>query len=254
MRILELTVNEMRIIFIEMKRYWFETLIGYVFISFLFAGIFFGSGMATGGMSDESSKDALLFGFIVWVLIWQTYHSVGGKVTENTEKGFIEQLFMGDKSFAFQCVCKFIADFVINGITIVFLAYLFMLISNNWVDIDFPLLFGIVLLGLPAILGLGFAFAGVSLVFKKAGNLTILMMFLMVGVVAVDSIENNLYALLPFAHASALAEHLILKEHQFQVRDLIIIAANSVVYLVAGLVVYGLGEKYSRKNNLIGIY
>jgi ABC-type polysaccharide/polyol phosphate export permease len=74
------------------------------------------------------------------------------------------------------------------------------------------------------------------------------------GLVALDGLPLNVFTFLPFVPGASLARDIVLDQSLFRFDHLLIVIANSLVYLVGGIVVFRMFEKQAKKRNLIGQY
>ena len=249
-----LVINEARLQWVEMKRYWFETASGLLMICATFAGLFYGMKTFVLDGQADSSLDSLLFGFLMWSFASQAYNSITRSIIDDTQKGYIEQLFLCPAGFMTVMFARIIVEMLSAIIFITLIAYFTMFITDNWLDINFVYFYAILLLAAPSLLGLGLIISGLALVFKKVETVGALFMFVFMGLVALDALPFNLFSLLPFTPGSSLARDIVMEGQGLNMIHLAIVLANSAFYLLIGLVTFSYFEKVAKKRNLIGQY
>lgn len=254
MNFINLVYNEARLQFFEMKQYWFETVGGLLFILVAFLGLFYGISSLSPADSEANSLDGLVFGFIMWNFASAAYNSVTRTIIEDTQKGYLEQLFLslgGIKSVLF---AKIVVDLIMSILIVTITAYLAMTLTGTWLAINFVTFYAIMLLAAPSLIGLGFMMCGLTLVFKRVEAVSALMNFALMGVVAVVALPFNLFSLLPFAAGNSLARDVVLNNGEFTLAAVSVVTVNSLVYFAVGLVVFVVFERIAKKRNLIGQY
>jgi len=134
------------------------------------------------------------------------------------------------------------------------IAYVVMAITGNWLDINFAYFYGILLLSAPSLVGFGLIISGLALLFKRVETVGALLTLALMGLVALDGLPLNVFTFLPFVPGASLARDIVLDQSLFRFEHLLIVIANSLVYLVGGMVVFRMFEKQAKKRNLIGQY
>ena len=249
-----LVINEARLQLVEMRQYWFETVCGLVVICATFVGLFYGMKTFVLDGQQDSSLDGLLFGFLMWSFASQAYNSITRSIIEDTQKGYIEQLFLCPRGFISVMFARVVVELISSIIFVTILAYVTMLLTNNWLDINFLHFYAILLVAAPSLVGLGLLVSGLALVFKRVETIGALFMFAFMGLVALEALPFNMFALLPFTPGSSFARDIVLEGAAFNLFHLFIVMGNAAVYLFIGLTSFSVLEKIAKKRNLIGQY
>jgi ABC-2 type transport system permease protein len=74
------------------------------------------------------------------------------------------------------------------------------------------------------------------------------------GLVALDGLPLNVFTFLPFVPGASMARDIVLDQSLFRLDHLLIVMANSLVYLVGGIFAFKAFERQAKKRNLIGQY
>ncbi len=254
MNYLALLGNELRVQLIEMRQYWFETFSSSLVVIGVFVGLFFGIKSMVPGMQESGSLDGLLFGFLLWSFATGAYNTVTDSIIEDTHKGFIEQLFLCPAGFVQLMLVRTVAGLFSGYLFTILFVLLAMAFTGNWIEINFFTLFFLLALAAPSLVGLGFVISGLALLFKKVATVGMLMTMAFMGLVALDGLPFNLFSLLPFVPGASLAREVILGQQPINLVHLGIVALNSLVYLVVGLLVFRRMEAKAKQLNLIGKY
>ncbi|WP_293747840.1 ABC transporter permease [uncultured Paraglaciecola sp.] len=251
---LHLFVNEMRLQWYEMRQYWFETFSGLIFITCLFLGLFYGIKGFALEQGDGQSLDGLLFGFLLWTFASGAYGSVTKSVIEDTQKGYIEQLFLCPNGFISLMLSRSLSESFVGLVLLTAIAYVVMAITGNWLDINLAYFYGILLLSAPSLVGFGLMISGLALLFKRVETIGAFLTLGLMGLVALDGLPLNVFSFLPFVPGASLARDIVLEQSPLRLDHLMIVIANSFVYLVGGIFVFRAFEKQAKKRNLIGQY
>jgi len=251
---LSLCINETKLSLYEMKQYWFETVASIMMMTVVFLGLFFGikTFLLTG--DDTSSLDGLLFGYILWSFSTAAYSSVTSSIIEDNQKGFLEQLFLCPQGYTRLLMAKVFSAVSMGFVMMTILAYLAMALSGNWIELNFAKLFPLLLLTVPSVIGLGLFLGGLALVYKRVDTFVALMMLALMGLVAVPALPLNWASFLPLAPGASLARLVVLEQQELSFNDLSIVAVNSLVYLLIGILSFKHFERMAKRKNLIGQY
>jgi ABC-2 type transport system permease protein len=249
-----LFVNEMRLQWYEMRQYWFETFSSLFFVTGIFLGLFYGIKGFVLEQGDGQSLDGLLLGFLLWTFAIGAYGSVTKSVIEDTQKGYIEQLFLCPSGFISLILYRSLSESLVGLVLLTVIAYVVMGITGNWLDINFAYFYGILLLSAPSLVGFGLMISGLALLFKKVETVGALLTLALMGLVALDGLPLNVFTFLPFVPGASLARDIVLDQSLFRFDHLLLVIANSLVYLIAGIFVFRAFEKQAKKRNLIGQY
>lgn len=251
---MNLVINELKLQWIEMRQYWFETITSLGFLLVMFLGVFFGIKGFVLEQGDNQTLDSLIFGFLLWTFASAAYGSITRSVIEDTQKGYIEQLFMCPKGFVVLMLSRSLADIIPGLITITLMAYLVMFITGNWLNINFLAMYAILLLSAPSLVGFALTLCGLTLVYKKIETVSAVLSLLLMGLVAIDGLPFNAFSLLPFASGATMAKNIALLNEPFIITHLLIVCANSLVYLGSGILIFRFFERKAKRLNLIGQY
>ena len=249
-----LFVNEMRLQCYEMRQYWFETLSGLIFITGVFLGLFYGIKSFVLEQGDGQSLDGLLFGYLLWTFAAGAYGSITKSVVEDTQKGYLEQLFLCPNGSISLMLYRSLSDSIVGLVFLTVIAYVVMAITGNWLTINFGYFYGILLLAAPSLVGFGLMISGLALLFKRVETVGAMLTLALMGLVALDGLPLNAFTFLPFVSGASLARDVVLDQNALRLDYVLIVIANSLVYLTGGIYMFKAFEKQAKKRNLIGQY
>ena len=251
---IHLFVNELRLQWHEMRQYWFETFSSLFFLIGIFLGLFYGIKGFVLEQGDGQSLDGLVLGFLLWTFATGAYGSVTKSLIEDTQKGYIEQLFLCPNGFISLMLCRSLSESLVGLVMLTMIAYIVMAITGNWLTINFAYFYGILLLSAPSLVGFGLMISGLALLFKRVETVGAMLNLALMGLVALDGLPLNVFTFLPFVPGASLAQDVVLDQSSLRLDYLLIVIANSLVYLTSGIYMFRAFEKQAKKRNLIGQY
>ena len=251
---IHLFVNELRLQWHEMRQYWFETFSSLFFLIGIFLGLFYGIKGFVLEQGDGQSLDGLVLGFLLWTFATGAYGSVTKSLIEDTQKGYIEQLFLCPNGFISLMLCRSLSESLVGLVMLTMIAYIVMAITGNWLTINFAYFYGILLLSAPSLVGFGLMISGLALLFKRVETVGAMLNLALMGLVALDGLPLNVFTFLPFVPGASLAQDVVLDQSALRLDYLLIVIANSLVYLTSGIYMFRAFEKQAKKRNLIGQY
>ncbi|WJG08745.1 ABC transporter permease [Aliiglaciecola sp. LCG003] len=246
--------NEVKLQWFDMRQYWFETVTSLTVMCVMFIGLFLGVKSFLLESPEGTSLDGLLFGFLLWSYATTCYMTSTRTVVEDTQKGYLEQLFLCPKGFTSILFAKALVDVTLGLLYTTIFAYLTMWLTGNWIDINFALFYAALLLGAPSLIGLGLIVSGLALVFKRVETVGQILTLFLIGLVAIDGLPIGPASLLPFTPSVSLARGWVLEHSVFSASDILLVVANSAIYFAIGILVFKKAEKIAKRKNLIGQY
>ncbi|MCJ8274952.1 MAG: ABC transporter permease [Psychrosphaera sp.] len=249
-----LVANETKLQVYEMKQYWFETISSLVMMCAVFAGLFYGVKSFTNPGDGATSLDGLVFGFLLWIFALSAYSSITKSLVEDNQKGFLEQLFLCPQGITQLMLARALVEMLWSMVFVTLLAWITMALTGNWIDLNFFYFYLLMLISSLSLIGLGFIVCGLALNFKKVGTIAALFNVAFMGLVAIDALPLNVFALLPFTAGASLSRDIILQNEPLNLTHLAIVASNSAVYLGVGIYLFKRLVKRAKRLNLIGQY
>lgn len=246
--------NEVKLQAFEMRQYWFETLAGLIAVCGIFIALFYGIKSFAFEGEQVQSLDGLVFGFLLWSFASAAYMSVTKCVVEDTQKGYIEQLFINPKGFTSILFVKAIVELISALLFMTLIAHLTMWLTGNWIDINFPLFFVALLMAAPSLIGLGLLVSGVALVYKKVDTIAQMLTLGLMALVALEGLPFGPVSFLPFTPGVSIAKDWVLNDGPINTTDILIVLGNSALYMLIGSAVFKHFERVAKRKNLVGQY
>ncbi|MGQ0800406.1 MAG: ABC transporter permease [Pseudomarimonas sp.] len=224
--------NETRRALYLSRRYWLETLLGLGLVTSLFGGLLFAvlqtsdSSLAAGGV------DGLIVGFAIWLFASAAAQGPSSEVIQETEQRSLEQLSLAPIRLDALLAFRLLLD-LLGGLTLLMLTLGVAHLLTAGRVTPSPAMLGLAILGVPALVGVGYALAGLMLLVKRGEVLVMIGFPVLIGLIALPAYPINALAWLPYALCAAAARAAAVGEH-IPAEVCGWIALNGVLYLVAG--------------------
>jgi ABC-2 type transport system permease protein len=242
--------------FVLLVRYPVNTATRFLTMIFFFALIFFG-GRTVAGPDLGGSLGAVLVGFFVWTLAFVAYARLAWNVTREAQWGTLERLFMSPHGFGRVMWIKTGVNLCFTFLWAFATLLVMMLISGTWLRIEPVTVLTLGLLTLASIVGIGFLFAGLALLYKRIENVFQLVNFGFLGLIAAPVETYPLLKLLPLTHGSYLLRRAMDDGEPLWAlpgTDLALLVVTSTVYLLAGYYCFDRCQRRARRLGLLGQY
>jgi ABC-2 type transport system permease protein len=107
------------------------------------------------------------------------------------------------------------------------------------------------------VVGIGFVFAGLALLYKRIENVSQLMQFVFLGLISAPVVGIPVLRLLPLVQGSALLQEAMqngVRLWEFSVIDLSVLVGSAVVYSLLGYLVFRWCTNRARRIGVMGHY
>ncbi|MCX8058915.1 MAG: hypothetical protein N3A58_05830 [Spirochaetes bacterium] len=239
---------------LELKRYFFNFIFNVLIISAIFLAFLFGIKFVTAGNIDYKNLDSFIIGYILWLIILDSFASISYAVSNDMQRGTFEQLFLC--KYGIEIVYLF--NLILNIVYTIFLSlivlYFFMFISGRWIKIPFSKIILPLFLSIPSVWGLGFIFAGFAIIYKKISSFLNLMQFILIIFVSLPAYPLNFFSFLPFTAGASTIQGIINNNMSFSALWYLFLLIISVLYFSMGIIIFKKFLKKGRKLNLLGQY
>lgn len=236
--------------FILMKRYIVNSLSGAVTLYIIFFIIFQGYSEAAGGILVGDTIEALIIGYIIWILAISSFQDITFTIQDEKKEGTIVQLFMAKYSLIRIFLTKAFSQFILNLCLIIFMLIAMMLTTNHYLQFPIVEVMGILFIINLNFWGIGFFFGGLTLIYKKMESALQIMQFAFMALVVIP-IEKGITKYLPSAWGIEILKRLVNNpqiNYEYTLTDITLLIVPSIIYFSIGLVVfYFLKEKAIRK-------
>lgn len=242
---------------ILLRRYWLNTVMMLVAMYLVFAVAFFG-GQTVGGDGIEETLDVIVISFFLFMAASAAYFEVAQSVMQEAQWGTLEQLYMSPFGIGRIMAVKTIFNIVFSNALALGLLAIMLLTTDRSLAVDvFTVIPLLVVTILPAV-GIGYAVAGLSLLYKRIENVQQLLQFGFIGFIAASgTVHKAVLPLLPMSIGSELLMQAMIdgtKLWGFSPLALLAVTLNGVFYLGAGYVVFQRLVERTRKLGVMGHY
>lgn len=248
---------------IMLRRYAFNTIAQMVSVYLLFLIVFLGARGISGAVGGSpvalgETLDAAIVGFFLWFLALSSHSELAYTIMTEARLGTLEQLMMTPFGFrwvaVFEVVTATITSLLMSGLILVAM----LLTTGRQLQIDLVTIVPLLLMIAATAFGIGFALAGLALVYKRMDALFQVMQFVFIALIGAPAfLSTPVMAVLPLSMPSllineAMTDGVLLTE--MGAGRLVLAVLNCAAYLSIGLFVFGRMERKARKNGSLAQY
>ncbi|MEY7849659.1 ABC transporter permease [Natrarchaeobius sp. A-rgal3] len=227
------------------------------FSMFLFFLLIFLGGQAAAGPALADSLPGIVVGFFLFTLAMTAYSGLAWDVTREAQWGTLERLYMSPYGFGAVMGVKALVNVGLSFLWGSALLFAMMLVTGRWLAIDLPTIVPLTLMTLASVVGIGFCFAGLALVYKRLESLFPLVQFGFVPLIAAPVGSLEWLKLLPVAHGSYLTRIAMtegIRLWEFPPTEIATVFATSAIYLAGGYYCFHRASLLARRRGLLGHY
>lgn len=252
----------LRMNFLLMIRYKVNFAAQIVGMYLFFAVVFFGGraaieGIGAGIGAIGETLDALIVGWFLWTMAQSAYSSLASEVTQESRWGTLEQLFMSPHGFGtilgVKVSVNMLISMIIGGLMLAFM----LLTTGRTLTLDFVTIVPVVVLTLLTVVGIGYVFAGLALIYKQISQVSQLMQFVLIGLIAAPAAELPGLQVLPLVQGSSMLQATMREGVgllEFAPLELAVLVGTAVLYLGGGYVAFMLCLHIARDRGVMGHY
>jgi ABC-2 type transport system permease protein len=243
--------NELRLQLYLGRRYWFESIFGFLIIVALFIGLLL-TVVTTADSNFTSGKlDGLLVGFVLWMFATTAYGSSSHDITDETRARTIEQLCVAPLRLSTLLACRALVRLLGGSIFLLFALVTLSMATSGRIGQGVPGTIAIALLSAPSLVGVGYLMAGLVLIVKRADLAQALAYPCLIALVAIPVDISNWLALLPYSlGASAARDHM--SGGTPTISTLFFVGSNSLIWFLGGVYSFRALEHAAKKRGLLG--
>lgn len=239
---------------IILKRYWFNTVGGLGANYVMFLLIFLGGRTVTPTLVSKNLT-GLIVGFFIWTMSWNSFQSSAQTLTREARWGTLEQTYMSPFGLFSVISTRIVVRLSYTLIIGLLILMLMMITTQNWIWIDPLSVVPLAIVTMLSATGLGYAFGGLALVYKRVSSIFTIIQVLLLG--AISAPAGPVANLLPLAWGTDLII-MVMSEGtplwQLPVPDLVGMTAVTVGYLSVGYIVFGYAVNVTRRRGIMGHY
>ncbi len=239
---------------IQLRRYWFNTASSIGGLLILFIMVFLG--LRNFGANAETLQGTII-GFALWLFSISAYQGMSYSLLEEARNGTLEQLYLAPTSFRRITAYRVISSFIYNLILFFIFLSIMMLITGEYLILS-PGVIVLLFFTIIAVYGLGYIIGGLSLIFKKVQATNQIFTFLFIFLLVLPSItQGAIVYIVPISWGNWLIGSMMIDGKtllQLPLKDILILIANSLAYVIAGTALFTLFEKIAKDRGLLGHY
>lgn len=257
MKYLNLLKANIRKEYIEMKRYYPNTIAMLLTFYFIFLGMFTGIQVVGDPSTQDANIQYMIVNYIFWFLTMVIVSNMGWEIMSEALRGTLEQLAMSPIGMWKILLTRLIASTVVYFFIILFLLFLSMLTTSQWLNIDVLTLSPIFLLSVVSMYGFGYIIAGIALVFKQVQAFMQILQFLLAILTFVPLSAAPFLVYFPFVKGVDLIRQVMIEGltlTNIPASDFFILSFNAIFYLLGGLMFFIFCERAAMKKGLLGHY
>jgi ABC-2 type transport system permease protein len=252
-------------------RYPMELFAGLIIMFALFMGLYTGARSLAGGALLEGSQELLVVRYCMWFLAIVAINSMSVDIENEARQGTLEQLYLCAPSFMGLLWIRGTVHLLTGSSMVVVLSLLLQAATGNWLHISLVSLGPVVLtvvLTVAGLLGFGLILGGLSIVFKRVGQLAAILQFGLFFLAFLEPaklhpVAGAVVANLPFTRGVALLGGLLAGPGAANTQalggaelwiGLAWLALDSAAYALVGSLVFLAMERRARLHGALGHY
>jgi ABC-2 type transport system permease protein len=246
-----------RKVLIELRRYLPNTISLVVTFYAIFLAMFLGITVIGDPAMAEANLRFAIVGNAFWFLLLLGINSMGFEITTEATRGTLEQVAMSPVGMATILCARMVGTFGVYLLITAAMLVLTMATAGQWLAFDIPLLLAILLPTFVGVMGIGYAVAGLAIVFKQVGSILQVSQFVFLGMAFVPLSVAPYLELAPIVKGIDMVRASMIGGAgfvDFGIRDWGSLAASGLVYLALGLVAFRAAERRAVTRGLLGQY
>jgi ABC-2 type transport system permease protein len=230
-----------------------------LFFVFIFVSYFIG-----GGELESEQLPTALLGYLIWFYAAIAISSMSGNLTGEASTGTLEQLYMSPMPSWLVFVGRVISTFLTSTVMVAILALTLILVMR----ISFPFTLEALppfVLTMVGLFGFGYAIGGLTLVYKQIGSVnslvTNMLLFMNGALLPVHFFPawlETFARLLPTTQGIIVMRKVIIDGESLAAvwadGSMVYLAVQSTIFLLAGWVIFNIGERFAKRRGTLGQY
>lgn len=253
----------MSLFLIEAKRSWIllrrypaDLLSTFAALTLTFYALVMGAQYVAGPSHQFGERlDGVILGYWLWTLAVFALSNTASSIQTEALTGTLEQVYLTPPGGLRLFVIRAAAALALNLVSSVVLLALMLWLTDRTLSFPPTLLLPLIAALLGAY-GLGFAMAGLALLYKRVQRALSLFQFflLFLVIVPVEEGSETLAAMLPITSAAAMLRDMMARGEALDWRDLAITFASCGFYLTIGMLLFLRSDREARRRGLLAQY
>lgn len=246
-------------------RYPLELLTGMFILYVLFMGLFMGAKLLAGSQALSGNLDGVVIGYTMWFFALMAINTMSIDIENEARQGTLEQVYLHAPNYLGLLWVRAVVHLAMGAGVVVLLSVAIQLTTGNWLALTWqavPAVILTIILTIAGLCGFGLILGGLSLTFKRIGQLSALMQFSLFFLAYADLATiplpwREIVAHLPLARGVDMLKLLIGSDTaalQAIAEPMLWLLVDSLVYAAIGSLVFYAMERVARKGGLLGHY
>lgn len=243
--------------FIELKRYYPNTIAMIVSSYFIFLAAFLGLQVAGNPTTIDENIQYTIVSMVFWMLALTAFGNPSITVLQEAMRGTLEQLYLNPYGAWRIMFSRIVAQISLEMFGVIILLFLAQLTSGQWLNLNPLTTIPIFLITFISLIGVGYMMAGLAMVFKQVQNFIQILQFILMGLVFIPLSAAPFLQFAPFVKGVNMIRDVMMANLSlldFTFFDYLSLILNAIVYLVVGLFIYLQCEKIAMKKGLLAQY
>nr|WP_211342378.1 ABC transporter permease [Aquisalibacillus elongatus] len=243
--------------YIELKRYYPNTITMIVQFYFIFLAMLLGIHVVGDPQQIDTNVQYVIVNYVIWFFMLTIMQDLGYVILFEAQRGTLEQLFMSPLGMWRILLARIIANLVIYGVIVSVLLVLSMATAGEWLVFRIDVVLPIFLISILGMLGIGFMLAGLAIIFKQIQSVLNVLQFILMGLAFVPLSVAPYLIFAPLVKGIDMVRHVMIHGYtwlDFSFWDYSALILNSAFYLVLGVVIYLKSEKVAMEKGLLSQY
>jgi ABC-2 type transport system permease protein len=237
-------------------RYPVDAALG-LLIGVFFFGLMFYGGTLVAGQAITDSIEGLIVGYFLWTLSVGAYAGITNDIRSEAGWGTLERHYITPFGFGPVVLAKAVAILFRTFLTSAVVLAVMLLMTGTSLELNLLTIVPVAALALASALGLGLLMGGLSVLYKRIGNVVNLLQFSFIALISAPVFDLWWAKFLPLAQGSALLQRAMtdgVRLWEFAPADLAVLVGTAAVYLAAGYAALGLAVRRARRLGVLGDY
>ncbi|MCH7472474.1 hypothetical protein IIA79_05930 [bacterium] len=245
-------------------RYPVELFAGMFILYLLFMGLFLGAKVLAGSNAIAGNLDALVIGYTMWYFAIIAINRMSVDIESEARQGTLEQVYLHAPSYLGLLWIRAATHIVLGGGAVLLLSLLIQATTRHFLQLTWgiiPPLFFVMVLTIAGLCGFGLILGGFSLVFKRIGQLAAIVQFSLFFLAYTDlslipEPWRGIVSHLPMGRGVDILKSLIAEQGVSSAiaSSIAWLAADSLIYVAVGSMLFLSMERIARKGGLLSHY
>ncbi|HHY34243.1 MAG TPA: hypothetical protein GX510_01185 [Firmicutes bacterium] len=239
-------------------RYWFNMLSGVITLFIIFLMLFMGTkAVGAGAFNLGETLEGLFTGYVVWMVVMMGFQDLAWGVTNEAQTGTLEQLYLSPMGYKWIGVFMQSCNMLLNLVFMAVMVALMALLTGQSIHLDGVSLVPLFVATYLQANGLGFALAGLALIYKRIAAFFQVVQFAVIGLLVIPWNKFPWAKYLPFSMGRHLLQRVMIdgvRLWQLPLSQIAILLLVTVISLGLGLALFALAETKAKTKGLLGQY